>query len=118
MSTSTQSPIYSGTTQNYSSSALTQVYATFTDTSYQELDRVEVLEHLIHGLIPKLLPFIDILRDYDIARATYTYHGRLNVAPLAIKQTIRNNLYTFNTIPFTEAEINTALRHTYPERFV
>ena len=118
MSTTTPSPTYSSITPNYSSSALTQVYATFTDTSYQELDRVEVLEHLIHGLIPKLLPFMDILKDYDIARGTYAYHGRLNVAPLSVKHTIRNNLYTLDTLPFTEAEINSALRSTYPERFL
>ena len=118
MSTSTQSSIYSNTTPSYSSNTLTQVHATFTTPAYNDLDRTEVAEHLLHSLTPKLLPFMDILRDYDVANGTYSYHGRLTVAPLSIKQTIRNNLYILNTMSFTEAEINAALRYTYPERFV
>ena len=118
MSTSTPSSTCSSIIPSYSSSNLTELYATYTVPSYRNVDRVEIVDNMINSLMPKLFSFIDVLSDYDASTDTHTYYGRLKVAPLSTKCIVRNNLYTLATLPFTESEINDALHHTYPERFI
>ena len=118
MSTTTPSPIYGSIIPSYSSSNLTELYTTYSVPAYVDMDRTDIVDHMMHSLIPDLSPFIDIRRDYNVSNDTYTYYARLKVAPLSTKSTVLNDLYTLDTLPFTASEINTALRHTYPERFI
>ena len=118
MSTSTPSSTYSSIIPSYSSSNLTELYATYTVPYYYEADRPEIVKHMVHSLTPSLFAFMDIRRDYNVSNDTYVYRGRIKVAPLTTESTVLNDLYTLDTLPFTASEIDTALRHTYPERFL
>ena len=118
MLTTTPSSTYSSIIPNYSSSPLTELYSTYTVPSYVDMDRADIVDHMMHGLYSKLSPFIDIRRDYDVSNSTYTYYARLKVAPLAVTSMVRNNLYTLDTLPFTETEIDAAIANTYQERFL
>ena len=118
MSTSTPLPTYSSIIPSYSSSNLTELCATYTVPSYYEADRHEIVTHMVHSLTPNLFVFMDIRRDYNVSNDTYVYRGRIKVAPLTTESTVLNDLYTLDTLPFTASEIDTALRHTYPERFL
>ena len=118
MSTTTPSSTYSSIIPSYSYSNLTELYATYTVPSYYEVDRHDIIKHMINNLAPNLFGFMDVRRDYSVSDDTHVYCGRIKVAPLSTKSTVLNDLYTLDTFPFTASEINTALRHTYPERFI
>ena len=118
MSTTTPSSTYSSIIPSYSSSNLTELHTTYTVHSYCEIDRYDIIKHMINNLTPNLFGFMDVRRDYSVSNDTYVYYGRIKVAPLSTKSTILNDLYTLDTLHFTASEINTALRHTYPERFI
>lgn len=118
MLTTTPSSTYSSIIPSYSSSNLTELHTTHTVHSYCEIDRHDIIKHMINNLTPNLFGFMDVRRDYSGSNDTYVYCGRIKVAPLSTKSTVLNDLYTLDTLPFTASEINTALRHTYPERFI
>lgn len=118
MSTTTPSPTYSSITPNYSSSAPIELRAQITSLHNYDNSREDAVKHVLTKLTSALAPYVDYRQEYDPERMQYTNYGSIKVVPLSTAAIVRNNLYTLDTLPFTEAEINAALRHTYPERFI
>ena len=118
MSTSTQSSTYSSTIPNSFFSSPVESHSSIITSHDYNHSREDALEHLLDELASTLAPFVDYRQEHDPYRMQYINHARIKVVPLSTAATIRNNLYTLDTLPFTEAEINFALRNTCPERFI
>ena len=118
MPISTQLPTYSSTIPNSFFSSPVELHSSIITSHDYNHRREDALEHLLNELASTLAPFVDYRQEHDPYRMQYINHARIKVVPLSTAAAIRNNLYTFDTLPFTETEINAALRYTYPERFI
>lgn len=83
-----------------------------------DVDLVDVTSHLLSDLADNLRPYVDIKQCYDPSYLRYIYTARISLVPLDTRQCILNDRYTYNHQHFTRAEIDAAIQHTYPERFI
>ena len=118
MSTTTPSPTYSSITPNYCYSPPIELRAKVVSLHNYDHCREDAVEHLLTKLASTLAPYVDFRQEYDPEHMQYINYGSVKVVPLSTAAIVRNNLYILDTLPFTEAEINAALHHTYPERFI
>lgn len=83
-----------------------------------DVDLVDVTSHLLSSLADKLRPYVDVEQRFDRSYLHNIYTARLSLVPLDTRQCILNDQYTYNSQHFTRAEIDAAIQHTYPERFL
>ena len=86
--------------------------------SYNVLLAPHIRDQLTHNLLHDIADHVAIEREYDPYRMSTTFHAELVVLPLDTKHQVQSNRYTYNQQHFTHAEIDAAIQHTYPERFI
>lgn len=77
-----------------------------------------VRDQLTHNLLHDIADHVAIEREYDPYRMYTTFYAGLVVLPLDTKHQVQSDRYTYNQQHFTHAEIDAAIQHTYPERFL
>ena len=82
------------------------------------VDLVDVTSHLLSDLADRLRHYVDIEQCFDSSYLRDIYTARISLVPLDTRQCILNDRYTYNHQHFTRAEIDAAIQHTYPERFI
>ena len=83
-----------------------------------DVDLVDATSHLLSDLADKLRPYVDIEQSYDPSYLRDIYTASISLVPLDTRQCILNDQYTYNSQHFTRDEIDAAIAHTYPERFL
>lgn len=63
-------------------------------------------------------PYLHIERDINLQNLTHMFNATITLLPLDTKQCVVDDQYTLQRQHFTQAEIDAAILHTYPERFV
>ena len=79
---------------------------------------LHVRDQLVHNLLHDIANHIVIDREYNPYRMSTTFHAQLALLPLDTKHQVQSDRYTYNHQHFTRAEIDAAIQHTYPERFL
>ena len=79
---------------------------------------LHIRDQLTHNLLHDIADHVAIEREYDSYRMSTTFYAELVVLPLDTKHQVQSDRYTYNHQHFTRAEIDAAIQHTYPERFL
>ena len=79
---------------------------------------LHVRDQLFNDLLHDIAYHVAIDREYDPYYMSTTFHAELVVLPLDTKHQVQSDRYTYNQQHFTRAEIDAAIQHTYPERFI
>ena len=82
------------------------------------IDRETVLDKILSSFLPDLASHVDLYEEHHYDTGATYYKATLSVVPLDTRQCILNDQYTYNSQHFTRAEIDAAIQHTYPERFI
>ena len=77
-----------------------------------------IRDQLTHSLLHDIANHVAIEREYDPYRMSTTFYAGLVVLPLDTKHQVQSDRYTYNHQHFTRAEIDAAIQHAYPERFL
>ena len=79
---------------------------------------LHVRDQLVNDLLHDIADHVAIDREYDPYRMSTTFYAGLVVLPLDTEHQVQSDRYTYNQQHFTRAEIDVAIQHTYPERFL
>lgn len=84
----------------------------------QTVSETHIRSSLTYKLIDLLGPYLHIERDINLQNLTHMFNATITLLPLDTKQCAVDDQYTVQRQHFTQAEIDAAILHTYPERFV
>ena len=79
---------------------------------------LHVRDQLVHNLLHDIADHVAIASEYDPYHMFTTFRAELAVLPLDTQHQVQSDRYTYNQQHFTHAEIDAAIQHTYPERFL